>query len=1243
MKSQASRSFHGSVVPEPFRWLEDSADAQVQAWAEDQQRRTEDFLGRCAERSRCREFLAVSHPSLDPVWNCVRGTKRFRMARRPALPQPLLCVTDAGAEERTLVDPNPDGKVIEAEFVAVSPSGRYVAFAQSAAGDVRRTMNIVDVATGRIVDTSAVVTAVPMFAWLPDESGFFYTLFRQLFEDDGSGDTRADGLYLHTLGGLWRDDLCIRLLNDGSVRMVFAVVPELTDCLLIGTHQFSSHSTTFSLHRLSAPLAPGVELLSPSYNAYLGCAHGELYFHTGIDAPLGRIVAVNPAQPHSSQWRVVIGTPEIAVARPDRFPGPGKCAIGPAGLIVAFVEHAHNALSFHRHDGTLQQQIELPFLCTVDAVEALDGNFRIVAQSFLVPRIEYLYRPLERRMEEVTRVPLGRFDPDRYELQQVFYPSFDGTRIPMYLLHRKELARHGNHPTLLYGYGGFGQSITPEYMPEIALWLELGGVYAVANLRGGGEYGEAWHKAASRDKKQVGFNDFYAAAEFLIAEGFTGAGKLGIRGLSNGGLLTAVSANQRPDLFKAVISEIPLTDMLWLDETQTGRSIGAEYGNPSESPAMFAALRAYSPAHNVHGDGPAQLVVVATRDFNAPPGQAYKFVAARQAALAEAGRDTPVLLRLVEGEGHGGWREESTRSVLADEVAFLWHMVQGPARAPDLRAVDVPMRDGVRLCANVWLPARAARSCAVLLRTPYGNDAHEFARFGLQDYLCAGFAVVIQSVRGRGESQGAFGFFFVEGEDGYDSIEWIAAQSWCNGKVAMDGGSYLGTAQWLAARELPPHLECILPWVPAGDWFNEIPYVGGALQVDWAFSWLGLMAGLEFDFDAAGDRNLERFRPLKDAEKILGAQLPFYQEVLAHPTLDAFWRRLQWSAADFRRIGIPVFTATGWFDGDQAGTLLYWRGLEGRQEPRDHQQPPAQQLIIGPWGHRECYLGGEIRLGELDFGTGSVLPIRSMRVNFLRRHLHGEDRGPAARVRLFITGSCCWREFDRYPPAQAQIRPWFLCAAAPANGALGGGGLSEERAHGAPDRYCYDPRDPVPYKAGAEDHREIERRADVLVYSSEALQAPLTVVGAVELLLHASSDALDTDFTAKLLDVHPDGRAVSLTHVGGIQRARYRYGFDRAQLLTPGEPFELRIRLSHVGHTFLPAHRIRLEVSSSCFPLADPNTNTGLDIAIDTTPRKAQQTVLHDAAHPSRLLLPVLAHPSAGAESTPLQSSRGMQ
>lgn len=1221
MSTEAFRSFHGVVVPEPYRWLENTADARVQAWAHEQDARAEEFLAACAERERCRAFLAANHPSLDPLWSCVRGTRRYHLVRNPNLEQPVLCVT-SGLKTRPLFDPNPGGDSINPDYLSVSPSGDYVALGVAVAGDASCRMSICETVTGRIVDSSRVITAVPMFAWLPDESAFFYSLFRQLFPDDGSGDVRIDGLYRHRIGTDWRNDECIRPLADGTVRTVFAVLPEATGLLLVATHHFSSHRTTFDLHALDSPQATQVELLGPGYNAYLGAHGGELYFHTALDAPMGRIVAIRPQNSDPAHWRVVVAESESPLARPERFPGPARAALSSEGLLVAVVEHAHHSLRFYGHDGTLHDRIELPFLCTLDSVECVEGAFRIVAQSFLVPRAEYRYEPGTRQLHETARVPLGQFDADRYESRQVFYPSFDGTQVPLYLVHRKDLPRHGNHPTLLYGYGGFGQSITPEYMPEIALWLELGGVYALANIRGGGEYGDAWHAAGTRLNKQSSFEDFYAAAEFLIAEGITGASYLCIRGLSNGGLLTAVSANQRPDLFAAVITEIPLTDMLWFDETPTGRSIGAEFGSASESPAMFAALRAYSPAHNVHGDGPPQLVVVADQDFNAPPGQAYKFVAARQRALADAERDTPVLLRLVRGEGHGGWREESMRSALADEVAFLWHFVQAPARAPDRQAVEVTMRDGTALHANVWLPARSGRSPAVLLRTPYGNGPAEFARYGLQDYLNAGFAVVIQSVRGTGSSQGDFGFFFVEGEDGYDSVEWVAAQPWCDGQVAMDGGSYLGTVQWLAAREAPPHLACIMPFVPAGDWFHEIPYVGGALQVDWAFSWLALMAGREFDFGQSGDRNLERYRPLIDAERVLGGTLPLYRDILAHPTPDAFWEPLMWSAEDFERIDIPVLTVTGWFDGDQAGSMRFWQGLEERRVPAEH-----AHLIVGPWRHAECYLGATPRVGEMDSGVPSVLPMRHLRLEFLRRHLKGERTHTPQRVRLFIGGSRTWQEFDHYPPRQSQRHAWYLCTDSPANGLQGGGGLSEVAPHGAADRYCYNPLDPVPYRQGAEDHAQLETRTDVLVYSSQALAEPVTVIGRVELMLFAASDAPDTDFTAKLLDVYPDGRAVSLTHVGGVARARYRNGLGSPAPLTPGEPFEILIRLSHVGHTFLPSHRIRLEVSSSCFPLADPNTNTGDDFRTDTAHRTAEQTVLHDAQHPSRLLLPVMPNP----------------
>ena len=1249
------REFHGVRVPDPFRWLEHTEDARVQEWVRGQQAQTDAWLRDCAELTRNREFLDRNHPALAPDWSLSRGGREFYMQRRAGAAEPLLMVRDAQGAERVLVDPNPLGRIIGADNLSVSPGGRYVAYTLSGPGGVPVTMHLCDAATGRTVEQSACVTAMPMYAWHPQETGFFYTLFRALFDDDGSGDARQDGLYWHALnserGNDWKNDPCIQPYHAQRGHICFAIAPENSAHLLVCTFHFSSgrsgagicrlqdvdlnchpeqsegshhggrgtedkipHSVRNDKNKRLPPLAVIFDEIE-GYNLYLGQVRGELYFHTCRDAPMGRIIAVDPEQPTAGHWRTVVPERELALARPERFGALGKTAVGRRGLLVSFVKDATNVLCHYGLDGRRGELIEPTVHCTIDSVSGRGSGFRIAAQSFLQPRVIYEYRTGETALREISSVPLPEVDAARYELRQEFYSSKDGTRVPMFLLHRRDLVRDGNTPTLLYAYGGFNQAISPEFSPEIALWLERGGIYALANIRGGGEYGEAWHQAGSGLNKQNCYDDFYAAAEYLIAQKYTSSKRLAARGLSNGGLLTAVATKQRPDLSAAVISEVPLCDMLWLDETTAGQSIGAEYGNPFESRAMFEFLRGYSPVHNVHAGSPPQMIVVAEHDGSAPPGQAYKYVAARQAA--EGGR-VPVLLRMISGEGHTGWKLPNTRRALAEEITFLRQAmgVARPLRQPNLADARVTLRDGVELSTNIWLPD-AGKHAAVLLRTPYGNEAAEFERLGLQEYLDAGYAVVIQSVRGRGKSGGEFGFFFAEGKDGYDTIEWIAAQPWCNGKVAMDGGSYLGTAQWLAAREQPPHLTCIMPSVPAGDWFNEIPYMGGALQVDWAFSWLGMMGGIEFVFDASGDKNLQKYRPLKDAETMLGGKLPLYQEVLAHPTQDAWWQRLQFTAEDFAAIRIPVFTVTGWFDGDQAGSLHYWQGIQ------QHATNDAQ-LIVGPWEHAHCYLGGTGQIGEMEFGSASVLAIRRLRLEFLKRHLDGARAAAGPRVSTFIMGANRWRHDEQYPPQEMKVQPWFLRSGGKANSAAGDGGLGEHGAGGPPDRYNYDPLDPVPYRGGALDHGDLEQRSDVLVYSSPVLTEPVTVLGAVELVLHASSSALDTDFTAKLLDVQPDGRALSLTHVGGVIRARYRKGHEHAELLTPGEPAEFRIRLGHTGHSFLPGHRIRLEVSSSCFPMIDPNANTGADFATDTQTQIAQQTVYHDAQRPSRLLLPVL-------------------
>lgn len=522
--------------------------------------------------------------------------------------------------------------------------------------------------------------------------------------------------------------------------------------------------------------------------------------------------------------------------------------------------------------------------------------------------------------------------------------------------------------------------------------------------------------------------------------------------------------------------------------------------------------------------------------------------------------------------------------------------------------VRINLRDGIALSANIWLPKGQGAWPAILLRTPYSNDPSEYERLNLQAYVDEGYAVIYQLVRGVAPSEGAFGFFHCEGKDGYDSIEWIAAQDWCNGKVAMDGGSYLGTVQWLAAREQPPHLTCIMPSVPAGDYFNEIPYKGGAFGIDWAASWLSAQAGQPFEFEDDNATSFEPYRPLNRLGEKLGVDMPLLDKVLAHPTFDDYWQQIQFTDEDFSKITIPVFTITGWFDGDQAGSLYYWRGIE-----QNFADKARTQLVIGPWMHGECYLGGVIDLEQMQFGDDSILPIQKLRIDFLNKYMTADGaQSSPPRVNAFIMGMNEWRSDVCYPPQGSSETDFYLSSAA---------ALQLTPGHDGIDQYLYDPANPVPYFPGAADHQGLLARDDVLVFASAPLDTAVTALGPVAVSLFVTTDGTDTDFVAKLYDIDPHGRAVNLSHIPGVIRARYRNGYERAEPVTPGEVFAVQIKLPDIGHCFLPGHRIGLDVTSSCFPLVDPNTNTGGDFRTDTETRIAQQSVLYGAGHPSRLTL----------------------
>ncbi len=537
--------------------------------------------------------------------------------------------------------------------------------------------------------------------------------------------------------------------------------------------------------------------------------------------------------------------------------------------------------------------------------------------------------------------------------------------------------------------------------------------------------------------------------------------------------------------------------------------------------------------------------------------------------------------------------------------------------------LHIPMRDGIELVASLWLPDDPDPVPLVLVRTPYRRSVvgQDFRNVGVTEH---GYALVIQDARGTGDSPGQPEFFLNEADDGYDTIEWLATQPWCNGRVGMMGMSYHATAQWLAARKRPAHLRCIIPMSPAGNMPDSIPSLGGAFMPSFAtfFSALHGMA------DPEVQKLLLNHRPLADLDRAVGHRLPMLRNFLEHPTLDDFWRPLRFSPADYADINIPVLTIAGWFDETLIGTTAYWEGLNA------HSVDIERHLIIGPWTHATVIWGGETTLGDFTFGADGVIDVNDLHLWFLDRHLRGIRGADRPRARIFITGANKWRDLDRYPPPAIGVGRLYLHSSGNANSLEGDGWLDQEApAIEPPDRYIFDPERPVltkPDEVGVLNHRGrdqryIEERSDVLVYTTAPLEEPLEIIGHVHVELHAATDGRDTDFTARLLDVLPDGRALQLGpwSCGGVIRARYRNGGEREELVTPDAVIKYRIDLRHIGHRFLPSHRVRIEISSSYAPQIRPNPNTGNPLPTDVDVRRARQTIHHTTEAPSALVFPV--------------------
>lgn len=590
-----------------------------------------------------------------------------------------------------------------------------------------------------------------------------------------------------------------------------------------------------------------------------------------------------------------------------------------------------------------------------------------------------------------------------------------------------------------------------------------------------------------------------------------------------------------------------------------------------------------------------------------------------------------------------GERAVSSLEMLARAGRGLPVPPPDPMPLPELR-LRLPMRDGARLDTSIWLPttAPAGPVPAILLRTPYKESVMGFRRLGVLRYVEAGYALVIQQIRGVGASEGRFAFNAPEqATDAYDTVEWLAAQPWCTGAVGMDGSSYVAMTQLSAAVARPPHLRCIVPAVPSVDWFREPPYHGGIftrqhtldwpriLQVD-SLSELhgGFMSAATVLADPAVYARLTS-RPLRDAADgdLRGDFLEHYRSVLAHPTLDDWWRTRTVSAEDLASVDIPALVVSGNFDLG-IGALATWRGLEGNGAGRSE-----RRLLIGPWDHGQCYAGGTPTYGPYELGTDSVLDLGAVRIAFFDRHLKGIGAGPQlpGRVSAFVTGANEWRSFDTYPPPDVDWTTLHLASGGRANTLRGDGRL----VAGAPaatqpaDAFVDDPALPffpvhstLRGPAAAFDLRERACHAETLVYAADRLATPVTLFGEPALELYVAADAPDADVYAWLAEQRADGSLIRVST--GQLRLRYRGGFDAERLLAPGVPVHVQMPLTYVAHRVPAGSRLVLLIGGNQFPLYDPNPHTSEPIADAVEMRTAVQSVFHDAERPSRLHLPVL-------------------
>lgn len=657
--------YFGTKVADPYRWLEDDNSEETADWVKRQNDVTFDYLATLPNHGKIKDRLTELYTYERYGTPFTKGGRYFYYYNDGTMDQSVLYVMDdLEAEARVLIDPNgmSEDNTVSLGSTVASKDGKYMAYQLAAAGSDWNEIHVMDIATGEKLTDHIKWVKFSGISWKGD--GFYYSRYPEPGDDALSGKNEFHAVYFHKMGTDQSEDVLTYEDKENPQRNAYVGVTHNQDALLLYTSQSTSGTELKIKEDKATGGYEGFFQLNEGFEyeyGVLDITDGKMLMTTNYDAPNWRLVLVDLSAPKPENYVDVIAEKEEVLL---------GVQIAGGKLVAEYLKDVCSVLEIHEMDGSFIRNIEFPVKGTLGSFSGdRDSNVAFYSySSFTYPTTIYKYN-MESGASEVYRAPNIDVDPDKFEVKQVFYTSKDGTKVPMFIVHKKGLEKTGDNPTLLYGYGGFNINIQPGFKASRMVFLENGGIYAQANMRGGNEYGEAWHEAGTKLQKQNVFDDFIAGAEYLIKEQYTSSGHLAIEGRSNGGLLVGACMTQRPDLYKVALPAVGVMDMLRFHQFTIGWAWKGDYGS-SEDEAEFKALHAYSPLHNISEAAyPATMVTTADHDDRVVPAHSFKFISELQ---ANHNGDLPVLIRIETNAGHGAGKP-ITKQI--EENADIWTFV----------------------------------------------------------------------------------------------------------------------------------------------------------------------------------------------------------------------------------------------------------------------------------------------------------------------------------------------------------------------------------------------------------------------------------------------------------------------------------------------------------------------------------------------------------------------------------------